>query len=145
MGVTTHGLPWPDGTAPVTDGDDAIRELAEALDPAHFKWVMGSLYRIDNTNWGVMNDGVHIPVGIDRITMNTTQVRVIYDEVVTQVHAVHATVDESFAAAGLRVGASVGTSYTALQFYLGSSTTPVNPGALTTAGANVWFAGWFSV
>jgi len=31
---TSHGLPYPLGTDRVMDGDDAIRGLAEALDPA---------------------------------------------------------------------------------------------------------------
>lgn len=32
MGTTTHGLPWPNGTDFVVDGDDAIRALAEKID-----------------------------------------------------------------------------------------------------------------
>lgn len=33
MGSTANGYPWPDGSDLVRDGDDAIRDLAEALDP----------------------------------------------------------------------------------------------------------------
>jgi hypothetical protein len=32
MGTTTRGLPWPNGTDYVVNGDDAIRALAEKLD-----------------------------------------------------------------------------------------------------------------
>lgn len=32
MGTTTKGLPYPAGTDPVTQGDDAIKALADALD-----------------------------------------------------------------------------------------------------------------
>jgi hypothetical protein len=33
MGVTPkHGIPWPAGTDPIAQGDDAIRSLAESLD-----------------------------------------------------------------------------------------------------------------
>lgn len=32
MGTTTNGLPWPNGTDFVVDGDDAIRALAEKID-----------------------------------------------------------------------------------------------------------------
>lgn len=32
MGTTTNGLPYPDGTAKVRDGNDAIQALAEATD-----------------------------------------------------------------------------------------------------------------
>lgn len=37
MATTANGLPYPVGTDRVADGDDAIRALAEALDPA---WVV---------------------------------------------------------------------------------------------------------
>jgi hypothetical protein len=33
MGTTPNGLPWPEGTAPVRDGDNAIKALAEKIDP----------------------------------------------------------------------------------------------------------------
>lgn len=42
MGTTSTGLPWPDGTGKVVNGDDAIKALAEALDPrAPMKMSMG--------------------------------------------------------------------------------------------------------
>jgi hypothetical protein len=145
MGSTPRGLPWPDGTDRVTDGDDAIRELAEAIDPFAFKPVMGAIRRVSDTEWAPITDTAHVPVNIDYVSINTTQVRVVYTSLgATQIHAVQATVDEAFAAAGVRVGASVNPSYTALFFYIGASETPVNPAALTRAGANVWFSGWFS-
>lgn len=31
MGTTSNGLPWPAGTDPVVNGDDAIKALADAL------------------------------------------------------------------------------------------------------------------
>jgi hypothetical protein len=36
MGVTTGGLPWPENTAPLAQGAQAIRSLAEAIDPAWY-------------------------------------------------------------------------------------------------------------
>lgn len=33
MGNTTNGLPYPENTDPITQGDDAIKALALALDP----------------------------------------------------------------------------------------------------------------
>lgn len=33
MGTTAHGLPYPEPTDPVANGADAIRALAEAIDP----------------------------------------------------------------------------------------------------------------
>jgi len=38
MGTTTGGLPWPEGTDLVRDGDNSIRALAEAIDPKLAKW-----------------------------------------------------------------------------------------------------------
>ena|SRR6478752_4790833 len=33
MGTTAKGAPWPDGTAQVRDGDNAIKALADWIDP----------------------------------------------------------------------------------------------------------------
>jgi hypothetical protein len=33
MGTTPHGAPYPDGTGKVVDGDNAIKALAEWIDP----------------------------------------------------------------------------------------------------------------
>lgn len=35
MGTTTHGLPWPEPTAPVRDGAAAVKALAEMVDKQH--------------------------------------------------------------------------------------------------------------
>ena len=43
MGTTTNGLPWPEGTDRVADGDDAIRALAESID--------GKLLLSGDTGW----------------------------------------------------------------------------------------------
>ncbi len=40
MALTTHGLPYPLGTDRVADGDDAIKALAQALDPLQRKDVI---------------------------------------------------------------------------------------------------------
>jgi hypothetical protein len=128
----------------VRDGDNAIQALATALDPNHLFQVHGSIYRIDASNWGMMNDAGHASIGIDRVTFNSTQVRVIYTKVATKIHSVQVTPDETFSAAGVRLGASVGTTYTAIQFYMGSSNVPIDPATLSAAGANVWFTGFFS-
>lgn len=95
------------------------------------------------TGWAAVDDSTHTPTGIALIETLADRVRVWYGFSPVGIGSVQATPDEQFAAAGVRVGASVGMEYLNLFFYIGSSQTPVNPALLTRAGANVWLTGWF--
>jgi hypothetical protein len=48
---TTHGLPYPLGTEPIAQGDDAIKNLATALDPAVRTSPLAA-----QTGWGTPTD-----------------------------------------------------------------------------------------
>lgn len=144
-GVTPHGLPYPTGTDLVRDGDNAIQALAEALDPMHLIPVMCAVRRVDSATWEAISDGVHVPINVSSIVVNATQVRVAYAGFgITKIHSVQATADEVLAANDIRCGASANAGYTAVQFFAGSSTVPLNPASITAAGANFWFSAWFS-
>lgn len=100
--------------------------------------------RHTSNGWVAINDAGHTPTGIYQIQTLPTCVRVWYSFTPTTISSVQATPDESFAAAGVRVGASVGLEYVDVFFYMGTSQTPVNPALLTRANANVWLTGWFT-
>lgn len=95
------------------------------------------------TGWYVINDAAHQPTGFGTIETLPDRVRVWYATPVAKVGSVQVTPDESFTAAGVRVGASVGLERMDVFFYMGTSQTPVNPAQLTRANANVWVTGWF--
>lgn len=94
------------------------------------------------TGWAPIENAAHAPLGMSSVTTLPDRVRVWYSEPIDTVGSLQATVDESFAAAGVRVGASVGLRYVDLFFYMGASPTPVDPSLLTRAGANVWLTAW---
>lgn len=111
--------------------------------------VGATIRRVSTTEWAYIDDTGHTPVGFTSISIvNSNRVRVFYDFTADKVVTFQATVDESFAAAGsggVRCGASAGLTYTDIYFYMGASDTPVDPGLLSTAGANVWLSGTFLV
>jgi hypothetical protein len=64
MGTTTSGLPWPEGTELVRDGDNAIRALAEAVEAR--MWGAGTFpkYRFVAGIYATGSDGrVWITIG----------------------------------------------------------------------------------
>lgn len=114
----------------------------------HYQMVACTIRRIDATTWAALDDAGHAPTGVASVVKMADRVRINYDFTASKVGSLTATPDESFAAAGsggVRVGSSVGTSYADVFFYIGTSSTPVDPGTLSTAGANVWVLGFFEV
>lgn len=99
--------------------------------------------RHSTSGWYVINDAGHQPTGFGTIETLPDRVRIWYAAPVLKVGSVQVTPDESFTAAGVRVGASVGLERMDVFFYMGTSQTPVNPALLTRANANVWVTGWF--
>lgn len=106
--------------------------------------VSGTIRWVNATTWTVLDDAGHTPTGIASVTVYPTYLQVNFDQTYAEVSSFQATVDESFASANVRVGASVSYSYARLFFYMpASGSTPVNPATLSKAGANVWLTGWF--
>lgn len=79
MGQTpTTGLPYPDGTAPVKDGDNAIGALALALDPPWLApsfgagWVALSAYparyRLIGNTWVELSGSAYYSAGIPALS-----------------------------------------------------------------------------
>lgn len=85
MANTTHGLPYPVGTDRVMDGDNVIRSLAEALDPAVINpgvvaaagWTIGNqalLVRgpqMDLNLWNITRTGATLTMGSDGNSADT--------------------------------------------------------------------------
>lgn len=107
--------------------------------------VCGTIRWASATSWTTIEDSAHHASGIDSVQVFTDHLRVNYGFTATTVASMQVTPDESFTAAGVRVGASVGLDHADLYFYMGASQTPVNPALLTRAGANVWITGFMNV
>ena len=72
------------------------------------------------------------------------RVRVYYAFTAEKVSSLQATPDESFAAANVRVGASVALDHADIFFYMPSyGSRPVPPSLLSKSNANVWITGIF--
>lgn len=110
-----------------------------------FPHVSGVLRWCSSTSWMTVEDAGHESRGIASIELRADRVRVHYSFTAVSVSSVQLSVDDEFAAANVRVGHSVGLSYTDVYFYMGSSSARVNPALLTRAGANVFFTGWFNL
>ena len=100
---------------------------------------------VNRASWGLIDNTTHTPYGVSRVEVRKDRVRIHFAFKASQVRDFTVGVDEGYASANVRVGASVGLSYTDVFFYMGSSSKPVNPAQLSRAGANVWFSGSFIV
>jgi hypothetical protein len=108
--------------------------------------VAAVLRRVSSTEWEWLDDAGHTPTGVSAIAITSTYIRLTYDFTATKVGTLVVTPDEAFAGvSGFRVGASVGTTYSDIYCYIGTNTTPTDPGLLSTAGANLWVYGLFEV
>ncbi|MBT2484850.1 MULTISPECIES: hypothetical protein [unclassified Microbacterium] len=105
--------------------------------------ISGTIRRVSATAWQAINDAGHTSTGIASVELKLDRLRVHYTFTAAKVSSFHATPDEQFTAANVRVGASVGLAYADIFFYMGTSVTPVNPALLSKENANVWLTGWF--
>jgi hypothetical protein len=106
-------------------------------------FLSGTVRRMSATSWVALEDVGHTSRGIADVELRSDRVRVHHAFTAWKVSSFQATPDDSFTAAGVRVGASVSYGYTDLLFYMGASQVPVDPSLLSRAGANVWLTGWF--
>ena len=146
----------PTGITKTHVGLSNVDNVSDALQPKlirgdgtkSYRLVSCVLRRVSGTVWEYLDDSGHSPTGVTSVSITSTYVQVNYSFTATKVSSWQNTVDEAFAAAGaggVRCGASVGTTYARIYFYMGTSATPVDPGALSTAGANVWVTGIMEV
>lgn len=62
MGTTANGMPYPEGTDKVVDGDNAIRALAEAIPPGILAEAVGPATQQDVAANNVIVASVTVPV-----------------------------------------------------------------------------------
>ena len=60
MGTTAGGLPYPDGTAKVVDGDNAMKALAEAVDRNPYSALARAVGITYNSGWSATGGGMRL-------------------------------------------------------------------------------------
>lgn len=119
-------------------------EPPPSTDECDIEAVHGTIRWVDASEWEVLNDTGHEPMGISSVELMSDRVRVHYTFTADKVLSLQATPDEAFASADVRVGASVAVSHADIYFYSPTyGSTPINPALLSKSGANVWLSGWF--
>lgn len=95
--------------------------------------------------WSAIDDGGHTPVGIRSIVETENAVRVYYDFTAGTIYSFSASVDETMAALGYSVGASVGLEYADVYIYRIESgiVVPVDPRTIDESRGNIWIFGYF--
>ena len=132
IGATATNLPAHD-PAPVV-----VEQQATARVSGTIRWQ-------SPTTWAPIHDAGHEPVGIKDVQVLRDRLRVRYDFTAAKVVELQVTPDESFTAANVRCGASVGLSYTDVFCYMPGKSTPVDPSLLTRKGGNIWLSGEFDL
>lgn len=105
----------------------------------------GTIRWVNRYQWGVVDDRAHTPYGTSHVLVLKDRVRIFYEFGAAEVRDFSVTVDDEFASADVRVGASVGLTYADVFFFMGNSKKRVNPSLLSKKGANVWYSGSFNV
>lgn len=108
--------------------------------------VFGTLRRVSNTQWEILNNASHKSLGLASVQVFADRLQLNFERSYLFVGYLHTSWDEGFAKAAVRIGPSVGLSFANICFYMGAAgTAPVNPGLLSAAGANVWVDGkmWY--
>lgn len=107
--------------------------------------VSGTIRYENPTSWGTVEDAGHHANGIMQVEAMSDRVRIWLSFTANQIGSVQVTPDERFAAADVRVGASVGLNFIDVFFYTPKGgSKPVKPSTLTRLDANVWVSGWFN-
>jgi len=107
--------------------------------------VSGTIRWQSPTAWAPLHDAGHEPEGIKGVTVLRDRLRVHYTFTARKVVALQVTPDESFTAANVRCGVSVGLSHSDVFCYMPGKTTPVDPSLLTRKGGNIWVSGTFDL
>jgi hypothetical protein len=114
-----------------------------------YRLVSGVL-RNTTGKWYWISDAGHRPTGFKAVTQTTSFITLPYTFTGTRVSSFQVTPDDYFASTGLRVGASVGLSSTALFLYttnpyLGKPSVAANPAGVKAATGNLWVTGLIEI
>ncbi|MCX5522577.1 hypothetical protein OG342_06830 [Streptomyces bobili] len=98
--------------------------------------------RNTGTGWTVINDAGHTPSGCTGIVQRADHIELQHDVGAVRVSSLTVTVDETYAKADLRCGASVGFSLSRIYCHTGAAgSTPLDPATLTASTGNLWVYG----
>ncbi len=89
--------------------------------------------------WNFIDDSGHAPTGFSAVALEGTKVRLTHSFTADKITSFTATMDDSFTALGVSVGASVGTGITDLEFYAplaGGITGSASQGILGSTGSS---------
>lgn len=97
----------------------------------------------DGAGWHIINDAGHRPVGITGVTTHPTHLEIQHAVGAIRVVTSSVTVDETFAASGLHVGASVGQAFSRIELFDGcpsmaNPAVPLDPATVSAPYGNVW-------
>jgi hypothetical protein len=130
------------GTAISIFGQIQVRELADN------KVVAGTIRRMDENGWFVLDDKNHTPINIAKIEIVGSNILIHYTFTASTIHSFIVTPDETLAASGFFLGAAVHRDYAAItlsQVNKNGSAELVHPSAIRSKFGNIWIHGLFSV
>ncbi|MGW4784240.1 hypothetical protein [Streptomyces sp. NPDC004230] len=114
-----------------------------------YRLISGTI-RNTGSGWALLDESGHEPSGICAVVTNPDHIEIQHPVGALKVSSVQVTPDETFAAAGLRVGISVGLDLSRIYLYTQAGTlkTPAPPAApvgVVAANGNIWISGWLEV
>ena len=109
--------------------------------------IAGTIRSVDENGWFAINDEDHTPINIARIEVQRGYIILHYTFTASTIHSFIVTPDETFAASGFFLGASVYKNYAAISVSRLNNgiVEVVNPSKIRSAFGNIWVHGLFSV
>jgi hypothetical protein len=131
----------PAGTAAAPAASTAASDVLVAESGARLALVSCAL-RNTGTGWTVINDSGHMPSGCSGVVQRADHLELQHDVGAVRVSSLTVTVDETYAKAGLRCGASVGFALSRIYCHTGAAgSAPLDPATLTASTGNLWVYG----
>lgn len=121
-------------------GDFENKKIANVAMGDEYSVVAGVI-RNEGNGWSLIQDNNHETIGIKEITQDQEKVIVSYNDK-EKVNSIAVTVDETMAAEGYSVGASVGVSETWIFIY-DKDGNKINPSDYENSTGNIWIQGIF--
>ena len=110
--------------------------------------VAGTIRRVDENGWFVLNDKNHAPINIDKIEVVGKNILIHYTFTASTIHSFIVTPDETLASRGFFVGAAVHRDYAAItlsRVKKNGIVELVDPAVIRYKYGNIWIHGLFSV
>ena len=108
--------------------------------------VAGTLRSSGNQGWYVISDKAHVPLNISRVEVKNGAICVYYAFTASRTHTFIVTPDETFAGAGIFVGASVSKNRAAISLsrVIDGKVVRIDPSKIESDWGNFWIYGLFT-